>query len=492
MKRIIILLSVLVFYSGPSVSQTFSWVKSGTAAGVNWLARDKTLNFYTAAYPKISKYSAGGNFAWEKDVTGLGIRSMDCDSIGNVYVTGTFGGTVTLDGYTVTSWPGTNNMFLLKIDSSGTTQWLAQSWNNDFTGADAIAVNSQGYPVVAGRFLDSLQLDSFGFDAPATNQIFLAEYSPSGNCLWAKHLKSASFDGGAVGSKIKCDQNDNIYIAGHYFNWANFDSLNITVSGGSGKDIFLSKCDAAGNFQWAKSMGGTWWELIEAFDVDNTGNSYIGGYYESNPAYFDGFTLNTVSPGSDHFTAKYKPDGSCQWVKYGFAGNIAAVTADGYYSNSPSLITKFDSAGVQEWNKVITGSVSNNAMLVWEDTLFLGGTYTGTVYFDSCILSSSTNQMYLGKIGPSSLTTSIPEAAEIALEVYPNPARSTLFYKLEGRGPCRLQLYALTGQLLYEEELNPSSGSYTGELELGNYAKGLYYLRVSDQEGSTYKPVILN
>jgi hypothetical protein len=488
MKKLVLVLLIASCISATSFSQTFEWAKTGPVSTSSKMVRDGFGDLYISMGAYLLKFNSAGNLQWQQTLTGFFIEGIVTDSAGNIFVGGEFNGTKSIGPYTVTANTSSFCVFLTKFDSSGSVQWLEQSYDNASTVMDDISIDNYGNPVIIGRFQDSLQLGSYTFDAPATNQVFLAKYSTNGGCLWAKHIVAGSFGGGLPGPKLKNDMYGNVYIAGQYFSWQQFDTVSAAAVSGF-TDGFVVKYDINGNFIWLNCFGGIGNQPVYSFDIDDNGNSYLSGYYDDTYCTFGSYTL-TGSSAPDYYTASYDPNGNFRWANSQFSPLITACDS-GFYANT-SYLTKYDTTGMPVWNKYVGGATLSSIILVGNNDIYVSGSFSGTVAFDTITLSASSTTLYLGKIGPSALTTNIPEAAEIALEVYPNPTRNTLFYKMEGHGPCRLQLYALTGQLLYEEELNPSSGTYTGELDLGNYSKGLYYLRVSDQEGSTYKPVILD
>src|ERR1041385_4184161 len=68
------------------------------------------------------------------------------------------------------------------------------------------------------------------------------------------------------------------------------------------------------NWVWAKSGAGNLTDEGYAVCTDNSGNSYITGFFESPTITFGTFTL-TNNGVSDMFIAKYDQNGNVLWAK---------------------------------------------------------------------------------------------------------------------------------------------------------------------------------
>lgn len=496
----IILLISFCFFLTHTQAQTFEWVKSGNTTSSNRIVIDRAGSLYTADWQSVAKYDSIGNFIWQQNIGGnsydIIIAGIATDDSNNVYLAGAFGHTISIGPYTLTSDAGGNaNTFLVKYNSGGVIQWVTRSHSNGDSGTDGITVDKQGNILLIGRFLDSLHLDSFVFDAPMTSQIFLAKYSPAGVCLWAKHLKSESFNGGAVSPKIKSDGLGNSYICGHFNSYALFDSLQVFAHGGQyDQDIFLSKIDPNGNFLWLKALGGNNEEIIYGpMDVDSIGNTYISSYFSSAPAYFDSYTLTTNS--YNYFTAKYDVNGNCKWAKYGATGGICAVS-DGYYTSYPSLLAKYDTLGSLQWTKTVSGA-SNNAMVANNTDVYMTGNYNGSVSFDTCALSSTSNQMYIAKLSnpaPPIITNLKETENSTVFSVYPNPTTNilTISYQSKNVENLTLTINDSNGKRIYTDSQKKSSVQYAKTIDLSKQSKGAYYIELIADGKKSVKKVILN
>src|ERR1043166_7136006 len=108
---------------------------------------------------------------------------------------------------------------------------------------------------------------------------FLVINSQPVNFLWAKKFGSNGPDGGHA---IWVDALGNSYTTGGFNGTVDFDpgpgTFNLTSAGS--RDIFICKLNAAGNFVWARAMGGAA-NNDDAFAIalDGSGNVYTTGFF---------------------------------------------------------------------------------------------------------------------------------------------------------------------------------------------------------------------
>lgn len=86
-------------------------------------------------------------------------------------------------------------------------------------------------------------------------------------------------------------------------------------------------------------------------------------------------------------------------------------------------------------------------------------------------------------------TEIIDEALNFKL--FPNPTRNLIFVRInKGQGSIQLTLMNYQGQLIDNKQINPIGGETTVEFNLSDYAAGIYYLRVSDDNTTRIEKII--
>lgn len=287
----------------------------------------------------VAKLDTAGNFAWAVSMGASGYdqgHSIRVDAAGNVYTTGYFVGTVDFDPgagsfnlIAAGAWDG----FISKLDSSGHFLWAKQisDVNNDI--GRSICLDASGAVYIAGSFEATADFDPgpgvFNLISAGNHDIFILKLDSAGSFVWAKRMGGTTSD---VSFAINLDASANVYTTGHFSGTADFDpgagTFNLTASGLV--DIYISKLDSAGNFIWAKKIGGTGDDFGWSITTDAAGNVYTTGEFRGVVDFDPGLaTHNMVSAGNaDIFISKIDSAGNYVWAKkiggsgYDFAWNI--------------------------------------------------------------------------------------------------------------------------------------------------------------------------
>lgn len=176
-----------------------------------------------------------------------------------------------------------------------TAQDIDLAWVKQVGGAGeelshSITVDASGNIYTCGLFSGTGDFDPgplvFNLTSNGEYDIFITKFDPAGNFIWAKSMGGANSD---QVQPIAVDATGNVYTTGFFFVTVDFDPgagvYNLTSFGQ--RDIFISKLDPAGNFIWAKQMGGTDYDHSWSLALDAAGNVYTTGEFVSTIADFD-------------------------------------------------------------------------------------------------------------------------------------------------------------------------------------------------------------
>ena len=240
------------------------------------------------------------------------------DASGNVYIGGSFQGTVSF-GSTVLTGAGGYDLFVAKYNPvSGGFEWAVRTGGNGYDEVRAVAVNSTGI-YIAG-FTQSA-LINFGPSTLGTtsgSDGFVAKLTPTGSFVWAEQV---SGDGNDEILALAVN-GPNVYIGGSFTsNTVAFGPRTLTNTGtvnAGYTDGFIAKLTDAGTsagFAWAQKLGGSNNDLVTALAVAGA-DVVVAGSFRLNAAFG---SLTAASAGlQDVFVAKLRDSGSTSqfaWVQ---------------------------------------------------------------------------------------------------------------------------------------------------------------------------------
>jgi hypothetical protein len=274
MKKVILVLSsaFVLGYWSEVFAESFGCPRSYSShnpMSATWFAKTYGGTDDDGAF-SVQQTSDGGYIVagttWSFGAGGADIFLIKTDANGNRIWTKTYGGTnddtafsvqqtsdggYIVAGYTYSFGAGYSDFFLIKTDANGNIQWAKTYGGTRWDYASSVQQTSDGGYIVAGG--------TYSFGAGWDDDIFLIKTDANGNIQWAKTYRGASGDGAMSVQQTS----DGGYIVANY-----------TLSFGAGwLNIFLIKTDANGNVQWAKTYGGTVWDM--PFSVQQTSD---GGY----------------------------------------------------------------------------------------------------------------------------------------------------------------------------------------------------------------------
>ncbi|GGD74327.1 hypothetical protein GCM10011514_43000 [Emticicia aquatilis] len=293
--------------------------------------------------------------------------------------------------------------FVAYYNSSGILQWyklVDSSGDSDCLG---VTFDSLGNILFTGYFTGTASFDNISkVSVGSSNDIFVAKLNTTGTYQWVK--TAGGTDNGEYGVKLTCDNSNNVYVYGSYTGTASFGEnssiINLTSRGSS--DSFISKFDANGNIQWVKTLGSTFEEgLGDIVYSSATNNIFLSGSYKGTLTFGTGLGTNSLLPiGNyinyfDGFLAKYDLNGNVLWaVRNGCVNDFhnytngvsvdsngnpyitGTIQRDTYFystnSNSPYLIQ-----GVHEGEPFIA-KYNSTGNLLWTILATDG-------YYDSCV-----------------------------------------------------------------------------------------------------------
>lgn len=284
------------------------------------------------------------NWKWCKSAVGVGkddATAIAVDGSGNVYAAGNFRsasfnmGTVTLTN----QYPTTTDVFFAKYNATGVLQWAKKMGGKGNEVVNDICVDALGNIYLTGNFeSDTINLGNsiLLLNSSVWVDPFVVKFANNGDAVWAKSAAGLDID---FAQGVAVDASQNVFITGYYssdtLTFSKTPLVQITRAGVS--DLFIAKYNNLGEFQWVKSAGGDQEEQSLAIAVDNVGNPIITGYFQSSIIQFGTFQLSNANNWSDGFITKYSSAGVVMWAKiitgdyYDFGSSIATDAQGSVY-----------------------------------------------------------------------------------------------------------------------------------------------------------------
>ena len=244
-------------------------------------------------------------------------------------------------------------------------------------------------------------------------------HTPLFSQYWLQKAGGVTID---EATDVALDNNDNVYGVGYFTGMASFGGTFLSATGST--DIFITKTNSQGVFQWARKAGGSGSDRAEAVAADAMGNVYVVGYF-SGTALFGSTSLSS-SGVQDVFVAKYNSAGVVQWaVKAGgsasdlgfgidvnntgdvfVTGSFKGTANFGSHSvvannnTSDVFVAKLNNSGVFQWVKSGTSAFPNLGRSLGADNygnVYVTGQFSDTITFDQVHNNQSQNIIYLVK-----------------------------------------------------------------------------------------------
>lgn len=418
------------------------------------------------------------------------------DSVGGTLWTETYGGAGTeyghdirqtsdggfiLIGSTTSTGAGGRDVFIVKIDSTGT-----ELWSRTYGGA----AHDDGFSIrelYDGGFIACGTTESFG----SGTDMYLIRTDSLGDSLWTKTYGGASGESGAA---VRVTSDSGFILVGN------------TGSFGTGySSMYAVRTDSIGDTLWTATYGNDRADLGSTVEV-TTDNGFIfgGTTVEDGENFYDGYVVKTDSLGVLEWDSAYggydedriytiqtTPDGG--YVLGGVSEVSGARKMD-------MLLLKIDGGGNTEWQRQVGGSETDACRSIildgQNDYLCLGYSYSST---------AGSADLYLVKMQRAGATAIdeygdiVPDQRIVLRQNFPNPfnMQTSIELYLPGMSAYSLTVYNVLGQVVrkWEKDFVPA-GRYTiiwdGRDEWGEtVASGVYFYRLQVGESTETKKMVL-
>lgn len=278
-------------------------------AGRSALATFAGASVVNAGRIIVAKFSSTGAEVWAWKAGSHSGGQLDsatgvaCDTVGNIFVTGTFLSSLATFGSSTFSNRGNADMFLVKLEPSGALQWARQAGGAGEDTVSGVALAADGSAYVAGATGGAASFSGTNVAslAGAFTDSFVAKYGGNGSLTWVRQFGGPGI---SAARGVAVDAAGVVHLTGYFSGAAVFGANSLNGITGS-YDAFLARLDAAGTVVFAQQAGGE--DLSGDFGlavgVDGTGNSVVAGYFNGTSS-AGGGTLASAG-GEDVLLARF-------------------------------------------------------------------------------------------------------------------------------------------------------------------------------------------
>jgi len=347
----------------------------------------------------VIKTDSSGNTQWTKTYGGTGNEGIQ--GFGNISIHQTPGGGYIINGYTNSFGAGNYDLYAIKTNSVGTPQWSKTFGgpNIEYGYANAFGETQDGRYMIVGTTL------SFG---SGMLDLYLVKLDANGNLVWSRTYGGSNDDYG--------------YCVQQTFD-GGFIMAGATKSfGAGGFDAYLVRIDINGNFMWSRTYGGAADDF--AYSVQQTADS---GFV------LTGYTDSFGSGMSDVYLVKTDKNGNSGCNQ----------------SNPATLITTPPTTVTTPPTSVFSGSLA-----VAQSVAMSSGGNTASL----CLSSVGFQDYYK------------PEGS---IYLFPNPNNGHFILRSEIEN-IELVLFNLMGQEVFRQKINQGEN----EIKTERLSKGLYHYSI--------------
>ncbi|WP_367768416.1 T9SS type B sorting domain-containing protein [Flavobacterium sp. WC2421] len=241
------------------------------------ISGDKTENSKGNLDMWIIKIDASGNIMWQKTFGGDNsdwVQSLLKTADGGYLLAGSSNSNIS--GDKTQNSRGGGDYWVLKIDSLGTIVWQKTIGGNNGDYLKSIIATSDGNYILGGDSFSNISGDKTENTLNNSNDVWILKLNDFGQILWQKNI-------GANDTEVFADirmTSDNGFILG-IMSYSGISGYKTEASRGD-RDYWIVKLDAAGQFEWDKTVGGDSLDQTQSIVQAKDGGYVALGWSQSN------------------------------------------------------------------------------------------------------------------------------------------------------------------------------------------------------------------
>jgi hypothetical protein len=268
----------------------------------------------------IIKAGPNGQHLWSKrlevDDMELAVKANGDGYLTGSFATSTLnlGNGITLPHY---GSPAYSTGFAASFNAAGQFQW-AQMIGGPYVNPVRIRTDQAGDAVIAGVYQDSLRYGTTTLTgAPGSEDFFLMKINSAGNLQWVRGIENLgtnlNFVGFASGPQLELDGDGNAVISNVHEGPVKLTGSVTHTPSTNTSDILVAKYSGSGNFLWFLPVGGPGFEVLTGMGVSPNGSVTLSGEVADsagNPVNTQFGSISLTTNGEGAFVARIINDGN--------------------------------------------------------------------------------------------------------------------------------------------------------------------------------------
>lgn len=407
----------------------------------------------------VTKFNSRGQFVWTKTVGGTNADAFNSISFSSGLNDRLPGGNILAAGNTLSFGAGGYDMYVVKMDTSGSLIWNKTYGGTGFEYAISVVHSSDGGYAIGGS------TNSFG---QGNYDMFIVKTDTGGALQWSKTIGGPGFDD----ARAMIQTTDGGYIlAGGTTNY-----------GAGGYDFYIVKLSSNGTLQWTRTAGGSGDEVAQSIAQTSDGGYIVAGF------------TNSFGAGLyDIYVVKLDAGGTYQWSKTAGGDSLDGAfsiikTMDGGYEaagytnsfgtgRTDEFLVKFDANGNTCSNTTTPSGQSGSGGIIASQSPVVTTPNSTLISRPPLTVDSNITVNTICVIGIQQISNEVPDNFSLE-QNYPNPFNpaTKIRFQVSKSTNIKIAVYDITGkevETLVNEKM--TAGTYETQFDGSKYSSGIYF-----------------
>ncbi len=372
-------------------------------------------------------------------------------------------------GYTNSFGKGGYDMYVIKTDKMGNTNWAKTYGGSNWDFAYSVESTLDGGYIIAGGTY------SFG---NGNEDVYLVKVDSLGNSMWEKTYGGLNDD---ESKTIKQTIDGGFILTGFSKSFGNSNGA-----------IYTIKTNSVGDTLWTNKFGDTLENIGYTILESNTGDFILGGKTNNTGThYYKGVSLQ-FSPFGSLVSSSISNIGvdeilSIAQTTSGRIAKLGNTTSFGL-GGSDYILHVYNSSNILQAGSTYGGTKEETAYCInntQDGGYIICGTSSSYTNFDHIyLIKSDSNGVSSGNVKTVITGLNSISKSNEKFNIYPNPANDKIYINLISdfkiiHSSLKVNIYDLLGREYFHQDISNITPSNTFEISTNNLKNGVYIIAMS-------------